>query len=104
MHVLLCTIDQKNAEHLATRLVEEKLAACVNLMEVKFSVYEWQGKICKEPEILCVIKTSHDRLSECQEFIRRHHPYEVPEIVVLEAVDVNESYLNWVLTQTNSSS
>ncbi len=82
-------------------LVDERLAACVNLLPVMESIYRWEGKIEFEPERQLIIKTSSDRVSELWERVRELHPYEVPEFVVIPIVDGNEAYLKWIRDSTS---
>ncbi len=82
-----------DAAEFARTLVDERLAACVNLMPVMESVYRWEGKIEFEAERQIVIKTSRDRVSDLWDRVRELHPYEVPEFVVIPIVDGNEAYL-----------
>ena len=77
-------------------LVDEKLAACVNLLPLMESVYRWEGRVELETERQLLIKTSRDRLPALWDRVRELHPYEVPEFVVLSVVDGNEAYLRWV--------
>ena len=77
-------------------LVDERLAACVNVLPVMESVYRWEGKIEFEAERQVVIKTSRDRIVDLWDRVRELHPYEVPEFVVLSIADGNEAYLRWI--------
>jgi periplasmic divalent cation tolerance protein len=77
-------------------LVNERLAACVNLLAPMESVYRWEGQIEQEAERQLIIKTSRDRLAALWDRVRELHPYEVPEFLVLQIVDGNEAYLRWV--------
>jgi periplasmic divalent cation tolerance protein len=77
-------------------LVDEKLAACVNLLPLMESVYRWEGRIEQETERQLLIKTSRDRVPALWDRVRELHPYEVPEFLVLAVVDGNEAYLRWV--------
>jgi periplasmic divalent cation tolerance protein len=81
---------------LGRSLVEEKLAACVNLLPAMESVYRWEGRVEQETERQVVIKTSRERVAALWERIRELHPYEVPEFLVLPIIDGNEAYLRWV--------
>ena len=85
----------------ARALVEERLAACVNLLATMESVYRWEGKIEFEAERQIVIKTSRDRVVDLWDRVRELHPYEVPEFVVLAIVDGNEAYLRWIGDSTS---
>lgn len=77
-------------------LVDERLAACVNLLPVMESVYRWEGKIEFEAERQLVIKTSRDRVADLWDRVRELHPYEVPEFIVIPIIDGNEAYLRWI--------
>ena len=84
----------------ARSLVDERLAACVNLLAPMESVYRWEGNIEQETERQVVIKTSKDRVSMLWYRIREMHPYVVPEFLVLPIVDGNDAYLRWVADST----
>lgn len=85
-----------DAAEFGRTLVDERLAACVNLLPVMESIYRWEGKIEFEAERQLIIKTSRDRVSELWDRVRELHPYEVPEFVVISIVDGNEAYLRWI--------
>ena len=77
-------------------LLNERLAACVNLLAPMESVYRWEGRIEVEPERQIIVKTSRDRLAALWDRVREMHPYEVPEFIVLPIADGNEAYLRWI--------
>lgn len=85
------------ATALAEAVVTEHLAACVNILPVQLSVYEWGGKICKEPEILLVVKTTAEKMKRLEKKIAEIHPYDVPEFVVVDTEHASEKYLGWVV-------
>jgi periplasmic divalent cation tolerance protein len=85
-----------DAAEFGRTLVDERLAACVNLLPVMESVYRWEGKIEFEAERQLVIKTSRDRVADLWDRVRELHPYEVPEFVIIPIVDGNEAYLRWI--------
>jgi periplasmic divalent cation tolerance protein len=82
-------------------LVDERLAACVNLLPVMESTYRWEGKIEFEAERQLIIKTTSDKVSDLWDRVRELHPYEVPEFVVIPIVDGNEAYLKWIRDSTS---
>jgi periplasmic divalent cation tolerance protein len=84
----------------AQAIVEDRLAACVNLLPVMESIYRWEGGIEHEPERQIVMKTSRERVAPLWERVRDLHPYEVPEFLVLPIVDGNDAYLRWVAEAT----
>jgi len=103
MSILLCLTtcpDAGTARRLATTLVEEHLAACVNLLPGLHSVYRWQGAIEQAEECLLLIKTSHARYPALQSRLQALHPYELPELVALESTLGLPAYLQWVLEMT----
>jgi periplasmic divalent cation tolerance protein len=77
-------------------LLNERLAACVNLLAPMDSVYRWEGRVEQETERQVIIKTTRDRLNALWDRVRELHPYEVPEFIVLAIADGNEAYLKWV--------
>ncbi|MDQ2069634.1 divalent-cation tolerance protein CutA [Natronospira bacteriovora] len=99
--VVFCTCpDTDVAGNLASRLVAEKLAACVNILPGLTSVYEWQGKVESDPEVLLIIKTADDRLPTLIERVEALHPYEVPEVIALPIEAGLPAYLNWINDET----
>jgi periplasmic divalent cation tolerance protein len=88
------------AAALARLLVDERLAACVNLVPGVRSIYRWEGQVCDDREDLLVIKTASDRMEALVARLREVHPYAVPEVLAL-AVDAGSTrYLEWVLAET----
>ncbi|MDH4274191.1 MAG: divalent-cation tolerance protein CutA [Gammaproteobacteria bacterium] len=95
--VVLCTCPEGvHAETLATALVEQKLAACVNLVPGIHSIYRWQGAVERATEVLLIIKTRRERLEALEAGIRALHPYQVPEIVALPVTAGFVPYLQWL--------
>ena len=88
--------DQATAERVATRLVEERLAACAQVIGPVRSTYWWAGKIEQADEWYCHLKTTAARLPGLQTRIRELHPYEVPEIIAVPILQGNPDYLKWI--------
>lgn len=84
------------AKNISRTLVEEKLAACVNIIPGATSIYSWEGKIEESSEVVLVIKSRAELYQKLEKRISDLHSYEVPEIVMLNAEDVEEKYLNWL--------
>lgn len=82
-------------------LVEERLAACVNLLPPMDSVYRWEGQVEHETERQVIIKTSRERVVALWDRIRELHPYETPEFVVLSIQDGSDAYLRWIGESTS---
>jgi periplasmic divalent cation tolerance protein len=93
--VLTTMPDDERADNLARTLVEERLAACVNVHGPMMSTYRWQGQVEVEPERQVVIKTTRARLAELETRLRALHPYDLPEFVVVD-VAATEAYVEWV--------
>ena len=94
--VLTTTPNGEEAEKLACKLVEEKLAACVQIIPQMTSVYFWEGEVRNEREHLLLIKTLPEKWDELCEFINSNHSYDVPEIVAIPAERVSDGYANWL--------
>ncbi len=88
--------SQEDAERIARTLVEERLAACVSIVPGLTSLYWWEGKISRDPEVLLIIKTSERAYERLEARLREIHPYQVPEIVALRAERVYEGYMKWL--------
>ena len=99
--VVFSTIDSNdNALSIAEILVNERIAACVNILPAVTSVYRWQSQVHKDPELLMIIKTKTDKLEQLISRLEEIHPYEVPEIVSFPIESGLNSYLDWVVEQT----
>ena len=92
--------DRAGAEKLAAELVEQRLAACVNVLAPCRSVYRWQGAVQKEEEHPVLIKTTRERYAALEAAIRAAHPYELPEIVAVPIERGLPGYLQWVIDET----
>ena len=88
---------------LAHTLVEERLAACVSVLPPMQSIYRWQGQIHVDDERQLVIKTSADRVGALQLRLAALHPYDVPELLVLEVASGGQAYLDWLGAATTPS-
>lgn len=97
--IIHCTCpDQEIAEQLAHGLINEKLAACVNIIPCIYSIYPWQGKIASTQEYLLLIKTQKHLFKQVACYIRKHHPYDLPEIVAVPINQGSPEYLQWIDT------
>jgi periplasmic divalent cation tolerance protein len=98
--VLVTAPDAEKAQGIATALVEERLAACANLVPGLISIYRWEGKVHRDPEVLVVIKTRAELFPRLEARVRALHPYKVPEIVALPILRGSEPYLRWLAEET----
>ncbi len=97
--VLVTVSDRAEAERIARALVDERLAACVNLVPGLRSIYRWQDAIEESDEVLLLIKTRQQAVDALRERVHALHSYEVPEFLVLTVETGSEAYLAWVLAQ-----
>jgi periplasmic divalent cation tolerance protein len=94
--VLSTCADREQAERIAHRLVEQQLAACVNILPGVQSIYRWQGKVESAGEVLMVIKTGADLVPEVELTIASLHSSEVPEFLILPVFGGSHAYLAWL--------
>lgn len=92
--------NRESAFRLADILVEQRLAACVNVLSACTSVYRWQGKVEQASEVPVMIKTTAASYARLEAAIRAAHPYELPEIVSVPVVAGLAPYLGWIAAET----
>jgi len=97
--VLTTAGSREEAERMARALVEERVAACVNILPGLTSIYRWQGAVETAGETLLVIKTTQASISSLEAAIGRMHSYEVPELLVLTVESAGKPYLDWLLSE-----
>ena len=102
-YLVLVTAPPEAADELARRLVEERLAACVNRVPGLRSVYRWEGRVEEDEEVLLLIKTPADRLEALKKRVPELHPYRVPEVLALPVADGHPPYLAWLVEATRFS-
>jgi periplasmic divalent cation tolerance protein len=95
--IILTTVSsKKEGERIASKLVENKLAACVNILPKMTSVYRWENKINQDDELLLIVKTAEYLKQEVYDFIRDSHGYEVPEIITFDIKYIDKKYSEWL--------
>lgn len=95
--VVLCTCpDGETAVQLARGLVEQRLAACVNVIDSVRSIYRWRGETTEDSEVLLVIKAPAAHYERLEQAIVASHPYELPEIIAVPIKRGFEQYLQWI--------
>ncbi|HEY8558943.1 MAG TPA: divalent-cation tolerance protein CutA [Pyrinomonadaceae bacterium] len=94
--VLTTTPNAEEGEGLARKILEARLAACVQVLPPMKSFYVWEGEIQTDSEHLLLVKTQAGKFDELKGFIEANHSYEVPEIVGVEAEKVSDGYLKWL--------
>ncbi|NND45112.1 MAG: divalent-cation tolerance protein CutA [Xanthomonadales bacterium] len=100
--VILCTCpDAGTAGKLARSIVDQRLAACVNILPAIRSIYSWQDEIQDDEEALMVVKTMEHAYPLLEAWLLEHHPYDVPEVVAVQANRVSPDYLAWIEAGVN---
>lgn len=101
IHLCISTVGSEDAPDLARKLVEERLAACVNIVAGARSIYRWKEKICDDEESILLIKTASQPLADFEQRFRELHPYDCPELLRLPIESGLEEYLSWVSEMTS---
>ena len=99
--VLVTAPDAATAEALARRLVEERLAACANLIPAVRSIYRWEGEVQDDAEVLLILKTRKARVTALAARVQALHPYDLPEVIALTASGGSAAYLDWVIAESS---
>lgn len=100
--LVLCTApDAETGARLARGLVQERLAACANLIPGLRSFYTWEGEVQDDAEVQLLVKTRRGRLDEIERWLSDNHPYDVPEIIALPITGGSNAYLDWLQNETN---
>lgn len=104
IRIVLMTAPIEDAPRLARALVDEYLAACVNILPPMQSVYRWEGRVEEASEVLLIIKTPLDRVQQLMARAMELHPYAVPELLTVEVDYGIPGYLKWVYEATRGGS
>ncbi len=96
VRVVLCTCPPESATGIARALLEDRLAACVNVVPGVRSLYWWRNEVAEDGESLLVIKTMHTRYDQLEERLTEVQPYDVPEILSLSVDEGANAYVSWV--------
>lgn len=96
LHLVLITAPADHALALADSLVEQRLAACVNILPGVRSIYRWQGRRVEDDEQLLICKTTAAQVPALEAAVLDMHPYETPEVVAIEAAHVQPRYAAWI--------
>lgn len=94
--ILITTPTLKEAKKISKALIENKKAACVNIIKDIESQFYWQNKIQKEKEVLLVIKSTKPHFKDIVRITKKYHSYKIPEIIALPLVVADNAYLNWM--------
>ena len=100
MRLVLVTHPHKeHAERITRGVIDAKLAACVLISDVK-SFYNWEGELNEDDEVVTILKTSIDKVTDLEKYIETNHDYDVPAIISFQA-NANQAYGNWLNDQLN---
>jgi len=95
--IVFCTVDSAElGESIAAALVENREAACVNIVSGVRSIYLWEGNLCRDAELLLVIKSVAEKFEAVRERIRGMHTYQVPEVIAVPVTAGDADYLDWL--------
>ncbi len=102
IRVVFISLPRDEAKELARGLVENRLAACVNILPKIESYYWWDDKVEHDEEALLIVKTTRQRFDELRAWVVEHHPYDIPEIISLPLSDGLSDYIEWVKSEMES--
>jgi len=98
--VFITAPNEEEAAKISRTIVEERLAACVNIIRSVHSIYRWQGRVEDESEVLMIAKTKRALFDRLKGRIKELHSYEVPEIIGLPVIEGSKQYLDWLSQET----
>jgi periplasmic divalent cation tolerance protein len=102
IEVITTTENNDNAREIARALVQQRLAACVQVSGPIESTYWWKGKVEQSQEWVCTVKTLRDLFGQVEQAIRQAHPYDVPQIIALPVVEASSAYVQWASQEVKS--
>ena len=94
--IFITASSREEAENIGKVLVEERLAACCNIVDNISSIFRWKGEICRESEVLMLVKSTSGLFDDIVKKVKGIHSYEVPEIIAIPIIYGSEEYLKWV--------
>lgn len=101
--IYITTSDKEQARTIGKDLVENRLAACVNIIDGMRSIYRWKGELVEETEAILIAKTHYSKVKKLTKRVKKLHSYECPCVISLTITEDegNEDYLNWLLDESN---
>lgn len=100
--VIYCTVPNDfSANLIASTLVDENLAACVNIVPSITSIYKWEGSVQTDSELLLIIKTQQSKFNDVEKRIKELHENSIPEIIAVPIIKGSEEYQNWIIKETS---
>lgn len=99
--VIYCTVpNRKEGKEIARVLIENGLAACVNIIDKIESIFSWNGELTEEKEAMLMIKTKKEYFKDINHTIQKMHSYNVPEVIAVPIMEADETYLKWIAHET----
>lgn len=100
--IILCTVDSAElGDRIAAAIVEAREAACVNIISGVRSVYCWEGQLCRDAEVLLIIKSVAEKFEAVRVRLRQMHTYQVPEVIAIPLTTGDADYLKWLRAGLN---
>ena len=101
--VLVTASSEDEAQRLGRKVIDQRLAACVNVLPKLRSIFQWEGKLSEEEECLMILKARQSLFKDVEETIRTEHSYDVPEIIALPIIAGSQPYLSWIHDMTETT-
>ena len=98
--IFITASNPNEAEKISNALVSKKLVACSNIISPIHSIFHWKGDICKEDEVLLILKSTAKNFTEIVTEVKKLHSYEIPEIIALPIIKGLQEYLQWISDET----
>ncbi len=98
--IYITCANTEEAEKISSSLIEKKLIACANLVPGIQSLFRWEGEVCKESEILLILKTTDEKFEPILNEVKKLHSYDTPEVIALPIINGSEDYLKWISDET----
>lgn len=99
--VIYCTVpSKKEGKEIAKLLIQQNLAACVNIIDKVESVFSWDGQIMEEKEAMLIIKSKQDLFNKINHTIQKMHSYNIPEVIAIPILQADATYLKWIDHET----
>jgi len=103
VRIVFISLPREEARGMAKTIVEERLAACVNIIPKIESYFWWEGKIENDEESLLVAKTSQQKVEKLIIWVKDNHPYPIPEVITVPLAEGLPDYINWVIEETGKA-
>ena len=101
--IIYCSVPNEfTADLIATTLIDEKLAACINVLPKMKSIYRWEDSIQRDEELLMIIKTQSSKFNIIEQKIKELHEYSLPEIIAVPIIAGSSEYIQWINNETNA--